>query len=172
MAHLSKQFFDRTTDRLYQAIVWGDIKGGDNGTITAHVGRHPKNRKIFYAFPDGSQGKHAVTHYRVLERFGIATLIECKLETGRTHQIRVHMKYLGHTLFNDRDYGGDKILKGPNTQKYKQFINNCLKVLPRQALHAKTLSLDHPASGKRMDFTCELPADMSAAIDKLGKYQL
>ena len=172
MAHLSKQFFDRTTDRLYQAIVWGDIRGGDSGTIVAHVGRHPKNRKIFYAFPDGSQGKHAVTHYKVLERYGVATLVECKLETGRTHQIRVHMKYLGHTLFNDSDYGGDKILKGPNTQKYRQFLKNCLEILPRQALHARTLSLNHPVSGERMHFECELPDDMSGAIEKLRNYHL
>ena len=170
MAHLSKQFFDRTTDRTYQAIVWGDVQE-DQGTIDRPIGRNPKDRRTFFAFPpESGKGKRAVTHYRVLERFGIATLVQCKLETGRTHQIRVHMKYLGHTLFSDKEYGGDKVLKGPNTQKYKQFVRNCFEVMPRQALHAKTLSLDHPATGKRMDFDSELPADFQALIEKLRKW--
>lgn len=166
MAHLSKQFFDRTSARTYQALVWGDVKE-DAGTIEAHIGRHPKSRKLWFAFPDGSQGKHAVTHYKVLERFGVATLVECKLETGRTHQIRVHMTYLGHKLFMDKEYGGDKILKGPQTKKYQQFIRNCFELLPRQGLHAKTLSVDHPLTKERMDFVSELPEDMASAVEKL-----
>ena len=172
MAHLSKQFFDRTTARTYQAIVWGDIQE-DQGTIDRPIGRHPKGRKLFYAFPpEEGKGKRAVTHYQVLERFGIATLVQCKLETGRTHQIRVHLKYLGHTLFSDKEYGGDHILKGPNTQKYKQFMRNCFELMPRQALHAKTLSLDHPMTGERMDFDSELPADFQGLVDKLRKWSI
>lgn len=171
MAHLSKQFFDRTTDREYQAIVWGNVEE-DQGTVIAHVGRHPKNRKIFYAFPDGESGKRGVTHYEVLERFGVATLIKCKLETGRTHQIRVHMKYLGHTLFQDKEYDGDKILKGPNTKKYQQFIRNTFEILPRQALHARSLAFDHPISGERMQFIADLPEDMQGAIEKFRKLNL
>ncbi|MEL6253357.1 MAG: RluA family pseudouridine synthase [Bacteroidota bacterium] len=169
MAHLSKQFFDRTSDRTYQALVWGDVKE-DEGRIEAHIGRHPKQRKLWFAFPDGSEGKHAVTHYKVLERFGIATWVECKLETGRTHQIRVHMKYLGHTLFMDKEYGGDKILKGPQTKKYQQFIRNCFEILPRQGLHAKTLSIDHPYKKERMHFESELPEDMQGVINKLRSW--
>ena len=166
MAHLSKQFFDRSTGRTYQALVWGDL-AEDQGTIEAHVGRSHRDRKFFFAYPDGSQGKHAITHYRVLERFGLLTLVECRLETGRTHQIRVHMKYLGHTLFADRDYGGDKILKGNHTKKLQQMLRNCLELCPRQALHAKTLAFDHPKSGERLSFDSEVPADMQAVIDKL-----
>ncbi|MEO0894814.1 MAG: RluA family pseudouridine synthase [Bacteroidota bacterium] len=169
MSHLGKQFFDRTTDRTYQAIVWGDV-AEEEGTIVGNIGRHPKDRKLFYTFPEGEEGKHAVTHYKVLERFGIATLIQCKLETGRTHQIRVHLKYLGHPLFNDYHYGGDKILKGAPTQKYKQFIQNCFKILPRQALHAKTLAFDHPTRGERLSFDSELPADMAECTDKLRNW--
>jgi 23S rRNA pseudouridine1911/1915/1917 synthase len=169
MAHLSKQFFDRSTDRRYQAIVWGDV-AEDEGTIVGHVGRSPKHRKVFTCFPDGSQGKHAVTHFRVLERFGVVTLVQCKLETGRTHQIRVHMKYHGHTLFADRDYGGDQVLKGPSTQKYKQFIRNCMELLPRQALHAKTLALTHPQTGERLSFDSDLPEDMSQMLEKMRRW--
>ncbi|WNJ20741.1 RluA family pseudouridine synthase [Pontibacter sp. G13] len=166
MAHLSKQFFDRTTDRLYQAIVWGNVEE-DEGTIEGHIGRHPKDRKLYFNYQDGEIGKHAVTHYKVLERFGLATLVQCKLETGRTHQIRVHMKYLGHTLFSDREYGGNTIQRGPNTKKYQQFMANCFSICPRQALHAKYLALDHPITGERMEFHTDLPDDMQGLIEKL-----
>jgi 23S rRNA pseudouridine1911/1915/1917 synthase len=142
LSHLSKQFFDRTTDRKYLALVWGDVK--EDGTVIGNTGRSIRDRKVFAVFPDGSQGKHAVTHYKVLERLGYVTLVECKLETGRTHQIRVHMKHIGHTLFGDLEYGGDQILKGTTFQKYRQFVDNCFKLLPRQALHARSLSFDHP----------------------------
>lgn len=169
LAHLSKQFFDRTTDRRYWAVVWGDVKE-DEGTITGNTGRSLKNRKIFRVFPEGDYGKHAVTHFKVLERFGIATLVELKLETGRTHQIRVHMKYHGHTLFGDGEYGGDKVLSGLLTKKYQQFINNCLLLMPAQALHAKTLSFDHPRTGKRMVFDSEPPPNFLALMEKLRKW--
>ncbi len=169
MAHLSKQFFDRTTGRRYQAIVWGDVLE-DEGTVVGHIARNPRDRKFFACFPDGSQGKHAVTHYRVLERFGVVTLVECRLETGRTHQIRVHMKHLGHTLFSDRNYGGDRVLKGPKTKKYQQFIRNCMDILPRQALHAKTLDFDHPTTGERMSFDSELPLDMAGMLEKMRRW--
>jgi len=169
MSHLAKQFYDRSTGRTYQAIVWGDVSE-DEGRIEGNIGRHPKDRKLFYTYQDGEAGKHAVTHYRVLERFGVATLVECRLETGRTHQIRVHMKYIGHTLFMDKEYGGDKILKGAPTQKYKQFIRNSMEILPRQALHAKTLSFDHPDSGERMSFDSPLPSDMQGVVDKFRKW--
>ncbi|MEZ4773456.1 MAG: RluA family pseudouridine synthase [Bacteroidia bacterium] len=169
MAHLSKQFFDRTTDREYQALVWGNVEQ-DKGTIVAHIGRHPKNRKIYYPYPDGETGKHGVTHYEVIERFGVVTLVRCKLETGRTHQIRVHMKHIGHTLFSDKEYGGDKQLNGPPTKKYQQFIHNCFEILPRQALHAKSLSLDHPVTGMRMKFDTDLPEDMAGAIEKFRNW--
>ncbi|NBQ48246.1 MAG: RluA family pseudouridine synthase, partial [Sphingobacteriia bacterium] len=144
MTRLSKDFYDRTMDRKYMAICWGDLKQ-DSGTITANVGRNLRNRKVMDTFPvDSEHGKHAVTHYKVLERFGFITLVECKLETGRTHQIRVHFKSIGHPLFNDNEYGGDQILKGLNTAKYRQFVQNCFDILPRQALHAKTLGITHP----------------------------
>lgn len=169
MAHVSKQFFDRTTTREYQAIVWGDVVE-DKGTIEAHIGRHPRQRKCYYAFKDGSQGKHAITHYEVLERFGICTLVRCKLETGRTHQIRVHMKHLGHPLFNDVLYGGDRVLKGPSHKKYQQFMKNCFEILPRQALHAKTLGLTHPATHERLQFSSELPNDFQQMLNKLKGY--
>ncbi len=169
LTHLSKQFYDRTTDRLYTAMVWGCPKE-EAGTIDVHVGRNPKNRKIMHPFPDGDQGKHAVTHYKILEKLGYVTLIECKLETGRTHQIRVHLKYLGHPLFNDADYGGDVILKGTRFTKYKQYVQNCFKILPRQALHARTLAFDHPVTGKRMTFDSELPEDFAMAIEKWQNY--
>lgn len=170
MTRLAKDFFDRTMDRKYIAICWGDLKE-DEGTIVGNVGRDPRDRKKMYVFPPGSEeGKHAVTHYKVIERFGYVTFIECKLETGRTHQIRVHMKSIGHPLFNDNEYGGDIILKGLNTAKYKQFIQNCFELLPRQALHAKTLGITHPISGKKLFFDSEIPADMQAVLDKWRKY--
>lgn len=171
MAHLSKQFFDRTSDRRYIALVWGDL-AEDQGTVIANIGRNPKNRKSYFAFPEGSpEGKHAVTHYTVLERFGMATLVQCKLETGRTHQIRVHMKYIGHPLFGDTEYGGDKILKGDYGKKYQQMMRNCLQICPRQALHAKSLSVTHPDSGERMHFDSELPEDIATVIDKLRRWR-
>ena len=169
MAHLARQFFERTTKRSYVALVWGDLKD-DEGTVTGHIGRSHKDRKIFTVYPDGSEGKHAVTHYRVLQRFGYTTLVECRLETGRTHQIRVHMKYLGHALFNDRDYGGDRILKGTTFTKYRQFVENCFALCPRQALHAKTLGFTHPVTGEELYFDSELPGDMLALIDKWTVY--
>jgi len=168
-AHLSKQFYDRTTDRKYIALVWGNFEE-EEGTITGHIGRNLKNRKIMSVFPDGDYGKHAVTHYKVIERYGYVSLIECKLETGRTHQIRAHMKYIGHSLFNDEEYGGDQILKGTTFTKYKQFVQNCFKVLPRQALHAKSLGFIHPKTGRQMFFDSELPEDMAAGIEKWRAY--
>ncbi len=169
MTHLSNQFFDRTTERLYLALVWGNIEH-DEGTITGHIGRSFKNRLQMDVFPDGEYGKHAVTHYKVIERFSYVTLVQCKLETGRTHQIRAHFKHIGHTLFNDERYGGEKILKGTTFTKYKQFVDNCFKVLPRQALHAKTLGFEHPVSKKIMQFDSEIPEDMSACVEKWRAY--
>jgi 23S rRNA pseudouridine1911/1915/1917 synthase len=169
MAHLAQQFFDRTTQRQYVAIVWGDVKE-DEGTITGHVGRSLKNRKVMSVYPEGEFGKHAVTHYKVLERFRYVTVVACKLETGRTHQIRVHMKYLGHPLFNDIEYGGDRILKGTSFTKYKQFIANCFETCPRHALHAKTLGFTHPSTKEFMEFDSEIPEDMSAIIEKFRTY--
>lgn len=171
MAHLSKQFFDKTSEREYVAIVWGNVEE-DEGTIEGNIGRNPKNRlqNIVYGGDDTENGKPAVTHYKVLERLGYVTLVSCKLETGRTHQIRVHMKHIGHTLFNDERYGGDKILKGTTFTKYKQFVENCFKVLPRQALHAKTLGFTHPETGKWMSFDSKLPEDMVACIEKWRIY--
>jgi 23S rRNA pseudouridine1911/1915/1917 synthase len=169
MAHLSRQFFERTTKRTYQALVWGNVVE-DEGTITGHIGRSKKNRKVFTVYPEGDEGKHAVTHYKVLERFGYTTLVECRLETGRTHQIRVHMKYLGHTLFNDKEYGGDSILKGTTFTKYKQFVSNCFTVCPRQALHAKTLGFEHPKTKENMSFNSDLPVDMQALVEKWRTY--
>jgi len=166
---LSKQFFDRTTDRRYHALVWGNPSPTE-GTITGNVGRNIKDRKIMQVFPDGSEGKHAVTHYKVLEDLGYISLVECKLETGRTHQIRVHFSHIKHPLFNDEEYGGDQILKGTTFTKYQQFIRNCFKILPRQALHAKSLAFDHPVTGKRLSFDSELPDDMVQVIDKWRKY--
>jgi 23S rRNA pseudouridine1911/1915/1917 synthase len=165
LGHLSQQFYDRTTDRLYHALVWGDVKE-EKGTIEAHLGRDLKNRKVFRVFPKGDHGKHAITHYQVLERFGIATLVQLKLETGRTHQIRVHMKYLGHPLFGDYDYGGDKIQAGLKTKKFQQFIRNCLELMPGQALHAKTLGFDHPRTGERLFFDSELPDNFVQVLEK------
>ncbi len=169
MSHLARQFFDHTVKRKYIALVWGDVKR-DNGTIIAHVGRHLRFRKLFEAYPEGDYGKEAITHYKVLERFGYVTLVECILETGRTHQIRVHMKYIGHPLFADDYYGGDKIVKGTVFTKYKQFVDNCFAICSRQALHAKTLGFIHPVTGKEILFDSEIPKDMSTVIEKWRSY--
>ncbi|MCC7301379.1 MAG: RluA family pseudouridine synthase [Bacteroidia bacterium] len=169
MTRLAKVFFDRDLDRRYVALVWGDVKE-DEGTVTGHIGRSLRDRKVMQVFPEGDQGKHAVTHYKVLERFGYVTLVECKLETGRTHQIRVHMKYIGHPVFNDTEYGGDQILKGTTFTKYKQFIQNCFGIMPRHALHARTLSFKHPRTKKELHFEAPLPADMTAVIEKWRVY--
>jgi 23S rRNA pseudouridine1911/1915/1917 synthase len=170
VASLARQFFDHSIKREYQALVWGDLKE-DRGTIRAHVGRHQRFRKLFEAYPEGDHGKEAITHYEVLERFGYVTLVKCVLETGRTHQIRVHMKYIGHPLFNDETYGGDKILKGTIFNKYKQFVENCFAICKRQALHAKTLGFIHPATKKEMLFESELPPDMNGVIEKWRNYR-
>lgn len=169
LSHLANQFFERTIERRYQALVWGDFEE-ENGTIEGHVGRSLQNRKIMNVFPDGAYGKHAITHFKVLKRFGYVTLVECKLETGRTHQIRVHMQYIKHPLFNDYDYGGDKILKGTSFSKYKQFIANCFEILPRQALHAKSLGFEHPTTKERMFFETDLPEDISKVLEKWETY--
>lgn len=169
LAHLSKQFFDRTTQRLYYALVWGTIEE-DEGTIEGHIGRHFKNRLQMDVFPDGEHGKPAITHFKVLERLTYVTLVQCKLETGRTHQIRAHFKHIGHTLFNDERYGGNEVLKGTTFTKYKQFVENCFKVLPRQALHAKTLGFTHPTTGKFLQFDSEIPEDMQACLEKWRTY--
>jgi 23S rRNA pseudouridine1911/1915/1917 synthase len=168
LIQLSKQFFDRTIERRYVALVWGDVK--EDGTVTGNTGRSLKDRKVFTVFPNGDYGKHAVTHYKVLERFGYVTLVECKLETGRTHQIRVHMKHIGHTLFGDFEYGGDHILKGTTFAKYKQFVQNSLDILPRQALHARSLGFHHPRTGEWMFFEKELPEDMEQVITRWRNY--
>ena len=169
MTHLAKQFFEKTSARSYLALVWGDVLD-DKGTIEGHIGRDPKNRLLMTVFPDGDQGKEAITHYEVVERFGYTTLLRCQLETGRTHQIRAHLKSIGHTLFSDARYGGNHILKGTTFTKYKQFVDNCFKLLPRQALHAQTLGFVHPISGKSMSFEAALPNDMLAALDKWRHY--
>lgn len=169
LTDLAKQFFDRTTERRYHALVWGDVKE-EEGTITGHIGRSLKNRKMMEVFPEGDYGKHAVTHYKVLRRYGYVTLVECKLETGRTHQIRTHFKYIGHPLFHDLEYGGDKILKGTTFTKYKQFVENCFELLPGQALHAKTLGFTHPVSKQWMAFDSELPEGFSRVLDKWETY--
>ena len=165
---LGNQFLLKTTRRRYRALVWGIVEQ-DEGTVTANIGRDPKDRMLITVLPEG-QGRHAVTHYRVLERLGYVTLVECILETGRTHQIRVHMKHIGHTLFNDQRYGGHEILRGTRFAKYKQFVNNCFDICPRQALHAMTLGFKHPVTGEEMDFTCPIPPDMTALIDKWRSY--
>lgn len=169
MTKLAKCFFDRTIDRTYIALVWGDF-AEDSGTITGNIGRSLKDRKVMAIFPDGDFGKHAVTHYKVLERFGYVTLIECKLETGRTHQIRVHLQHIGHALFNDDTYGGDRILKGTTFTKYKQFVENCFKIMPRHALHAKSLGFVHPTTNEYVFFDSELPLDMATVIEKWRAY--
>jgi 23S rRNA pseudouridine1911/1915/1917 synthase len=169
MTYLAKQFEDKTSEREYIALVWGNVKE-DEGTITGNIARHVKDRMQMAVFADPEIGKHAVTHYKVLERLGYVTLISCKLETGRTHQIRVHLKHIGHTLFNDERYGGNLILKGTTFTKYKQFIDNCFKTLPRQALHAKTLGFIHPNTGEMMRFDTEIPKDMADCIEKWRNY--
>jgi 23S rRNA pseudouridine1911/1915/1917 synthase len=166
---LSKQFYDRTTDRKYNALVWG-IPDPLEGIITGNVGRSIKDRKVMQVFKDESEGKVAITHYKVIEDLGYISLIECKLETGRTHQIRVHFSHIKHPLFNDEEYGGDQIIKGTTFTKYQQFIKNCFKILPRQALHAKSLAFDHPVTGKRLFFDSSLPDDMVQVIEKWRKY--
>ena len=169
MNHLALQFAAHTTDRLYNAVVWGSVEQ-EQGTITGHIGRHVKDRMQMAVFEDGSEGKHAITHYRILERFSYVTLVECKLETGRTHQIRAHFKHIGHPLFNDERYGGERILKGTTFSKYKQFIENCFKACPRQALHARTLGFIHPTTGEKMSFESPLPADMVDLLDRWRNY--
>ena len=167
--HLGLQFYNKTTKRKYNALVWGIVENNE-GTIEGNIGRNPKDRMQMAVLSDPVQGKHAVTHYRVLERLGYVTLVECVLETGRTHQIRVHMKHIGHTLFNDERYGGNEILKGTHFSKYKQFVNNCFETCPRQALHAMTLGFVHPRTGEEMFFTSPLPEDMTNLIDKWRNY--
>ncbi len=166
---LAKQFADHSIDRKYVSLVWGDVIL-DEGTVTGNIGRNLKDRKKMDVFPEGDHGKEAITHYRVLERFHYATLIECKLETGRTHQIRVHMKSIGHPVFNDSTYGGDKIVKGTVYKKYQQFINNCFEACPRQALHAASLGFIHPVTLKRMFFESDLPDDMKDLVGRWRKY--
>jgi len=168
LTNLAKQFYDRVTQRKYWALVWGDVK--EDGTVTGNIGRSLKNRKVMNVFPDEDFGKYAVTHYRVLKRYGYVTLVECKLETGRTHQIRVHMKHIGHPLFNDMEYGGDKILKGTTNSKYKKFIENCFELLSGQALHAKTLGFRHPSKDEFMELTSDLPKPFQSVLDKWDKY--
>lgn len=166
--HLGRQFFNKTTKRRYRALVWGDFDE-DEGRIEGDIGRDPRDRLLMTVLPDG-EGKHAVTHYKVLERFGYVSLVECRLETGRTHQIRVHMKHIGHKLFNDSRYGGDKILRGTRFSKYRQFVTHCFETCPRQALHAMTLGFVHPVTGEEMLFSSELPSDMAALLDRWRQY--
>ncbi len=168
-AFMAKQFFDHSITRRYIALAWGDFEE-DEGRIEGHIGRSPKDRKIMYVFPDGSEGKHAISHYKVLQRFGYVTLVECRLETGRTHQIRAHFQYTKHPLFGDATYGGDSIVKGTTFTRYKQFVQNCFRLLPRQALHARTLGFVHPSTKKVMQFDSELPDDLKAVIDKWEHY--
>lgn len=169
MSHLSMQFYNKTTTRQYHALVWGIVQE-DAGKIEGNIGRDPRDRMVMKVFPGGDMGKEAITHYAVLERLGYVTLVECRLETGRTHQIRVHMKYIGHTLFNDSRYGGNEILKGTRFAKYKQFVQNSFSICPRQALHAKTLGFIHPRTGKEMFFESEIPADMMRLVNKWRVY--
>ncbi|MCM1490276.1 MAG: RluA family pseudouridine synthase [Muribaculum sp.] len=167
---LGLQFFNKTTRREYVAIVWGDFDE-DEGTIVGNIARNPRNKLQMAVFSDPNIGKHAVTHYKVIERFGYVTAVKCVLETGRTHQIRVHMLSKGHPLFNDSRYGGDKILKGTTFAKYRQFVENCFLTCPRQALHARTLGFRHPRTGQQMDFECPIPEDMTTLLDKWRKYR-
>lgn len=169
MTHLANQFFNKTSEREYIALVWGDLSH-DEGTITGHIGRHLKNRLLMDVFEDGSFGKEAITHYKVLERFSYVTLVSCRLETGRTHQIRAHFSHIGHPLFNDERYGGDKICKGTTFAKYKQFVENNFEILPRQALHAKTLGFEHPVSGVFMRFDSPIPQDIEECIQRWRNY--
>jgi 23S rRNA pseudouridine1911/1915/1917 synthase len=171
MSDLAKQFFDHTVHRRYMALVWGDFEE-DNGTVTAHVGRHQRFRKLFTSYPDGEHGKEAVTHFKVLERFNYVTLVECRLETGRTHQIRVHMQSIGHPVFNDDLYGGDSIVKGTVFTKYRQFVENCFAICPRHALHAQQLGFIHPVTQHMMYFESPLPEDMNTVIEKWRKYSV
>ncbi len=166
---IARQFFHHTTHRRYSALVWGSFDENE-GTITGHIGRSLRDRKIMDVYPDGEHGKHAVTHYKVLEHLGYVTLVECRLETGRTHQIRAHMQHIGHPLFNDPEYGGNEILKGTTFSKYKQFVNNCFALLPRQALHARELGFLHPVTGQQMMFSSPMPDDMLVVIDKWRNY--
>ncbi len=168
-AHLAKQFFDHTIERKYNALVWGDFQE-DEGTIVGNLARSAKDRRIMAVYDDPDVGKHAITHWHVLERFGYVTLVECVLETGRTHQIRAHMKHIGHPLFNDAAYGGNQILKGTTFSKYKQFVDNCFQLLPRQALHALVLGFEHPTTHKQMHFESQFPNDMRAVIEKWRTY--
>lgn len=168
MTFLAKQFFEHTITRKYRALVWGDVK--EDGTVTGYIGRDQKDRRIMNIYDDETKGKWSVTHYKVIERLGLVTLIECQLETGRTHQIRAHMKSIGHPLFNDATYGGDRILKGTVFNKYKQFVENCFQLLPRQALHAKSLGFEHPVSKKRVEFEVPFPTDFDAALNKWRAY--
>ncbi len=168
-AHLSAQFFNKTTKRQYVALVWGSI-AEDEGRIEGNIGRDPKDRMLMTVFKDGEHGKTAVTHYKVLERLGYVSLVQCRLETGRTHQIRVHMKHIGHTLFNDSRYGGDEVLKGTHFVKYKQFVQNCFNICPRQALHAQTLGFIQPRTGEELMFEAPIPDDMSQLLDKWRGY--
>ncbi len=167
---LAKQFFNHTSKRVYVALVWGNVKD-EEGTITGHIARHPNDRMRFTVFPAGDKGRHAVTHYKVIERLGYVTLVECRLETGRTHQIRVHMNYIGHPLFNDERYGGDSIVKGAAFAKYKQFIENCFAIMPRHALHARMLGFVHPVTKKEMIFESPLPADFTQVLEKWRSYK-
>jgi len=169
LTHLAKQFFDHSIERTYWALVWG-VPDPPQGTINVPVGRSLKDRRITVAFPEGDYGRHAVTHYKLLQDLRYVSLVECRLETGRTHQIRAHMKHIGHTLFNDTTYGGDQVLKGTVFSKYKQFVDNCFKVIPRQALHAKTLGFIHPETGKKMQFDSELPEDFNNVLEKWEHY--
>jgi 23S rRNA pseudouridine1911/1915/1917 synthase len=169
LSHLARQFELKTSEREYVALVWGNMKE-DEGTITGNIARHLKDRMQMAVYDDENIGKHAVTHYKVIERFGYVTLVSCILETGRTHQIRAHMKHIGHTLFNDERYGGHQILKGTTFTKYKQFVDNCFKLLPRQALHAKTLGFVHPVTGELMRFESPIPTDMTNCIEKWRTY--
>lgn len=169
MQHLAKQFFEHSIERTYYALVWGEFEN-QSGTITGSIARHPRFRKLFAVTADDRKGKHAVTHYKVLERFGYVSLVECKLETGRTHQIRVHMQHTGHPLFNDDTYGGNRIVKGTVHSKYKQFVENCFQIMPRQALHAHSLGFIHPNTGQQMHFTAKFPPDFLELLEKWRKY--
>lgn len=168
LTHLAKQFFDRTTERRYHALVWGDVE--NDVRIEGNLGRSLHNRKVMTVFPDGDHGKHAVTHVKVLKRYGLVTLIECKLETGRTHQIRTHLKWIGHPLFHDLEYGGDTVVKGTTSTAYKQFISNCFNLIPGQALHAKTLGFEHPSTGNWMQFDSELPEGFQQILNKWDRF--
>ncbi|OYT17940.1 MAG: RNA pseudouridine synthase [Bacteroidetes bacterium 4572_77] len=168
-ARLAKQFYDHSIERKYQALVWGDVIE-EKGTIEGHIGRNPSNRLQMVVFPEGDHGREAITHYRLLKRFGYVSLVECQLETGRTHQIRAHMRHIKHPLFSDARYGGDRILKGTTFTKYRQFVSNCFKMMSRQALHAKSLGFEHPSTGENMLFESELPQDMASVIEKWDAY--